>query len=344
MLKKILTCILILVLLVAGTGIYIMVQHNFNMVEQDVEIRTPQGKLTGTFVLPKNYTGKLGLVLFVHGDGPVDSTHGDGYKPLWEKLASIGYASLSLNKRGLNGSEGNWEHQTIDDRVEEARQAIAWARQQPMIDENRIGAWGASQGGWVLPKLAKEEPIAFSILLAPAINWIEQGLYNSRAEMKMKGYSEAEIQEKTAYDLKVNQLLKQHASYEDYLQIARKDRVMTKDRWIFAGKNFLSDATHDLPNFKTPVLLMLGAHDINVDYKNTEEGYRKMVKPELLTVKVFPDADHGAIHADIATSEVKSTLTFLFKPRQITVPAYHESIEQFLKNLPQTQAAAVGTS
>ncbi|MDA7028222.1 alpha/beta hydrolase [Bacillus sp. CLL-7-23] len=339
MMKKILIPLLILALLVVGAGIYIMVQHNFNIVEQDVEIQTPKGKLTGTFVLPENYTGKLGLVLFVHGDGPVDSTYGDGYKPLWEKLASIGYASLSLNKRGINGSEGNWEHQTIDDRVEEARQAIAWARQQPMIDQNRIGAWGASQGGWVLPKLAKEESIAFSILLSPAINWIEQGLYNSRAEMKMKGYSEAEIQAKMAYDLEVNQLLKQHASYEEYLKIARKDRVMTKDRWIFASKNFLSDSTDDLPNFKTPVLLMLGAHDINVDYKNTKEVYQKMIKPELLTVKVFPDADHGAIPVDIATSDFKSTLTFLFAPRKITVPAYHESIEQFLEKLLQHQAS-----
>ncbi|MCP3775506.1 prolyl oligopeptidase family serine peptidase [Paenibacillus sp. MZ04-78.2] len=333
--KKIFISILILIFLVGGSGIYILAQHNYDMVEQDIEIQTPQGKLTGTFVLPQNYTGKLGLVLFIHGDGAINSTHDDGYKPLWEHLASIGYASLSLNKRGLNGSEGNWEHQTIDDRVVEARQAIAWAKQQPMIDENRIGAWGASQGGWVIPKLAKEEPIAFSMLLAPAINWVKQGLYHSRAEMEKQGYSEADIQAKTAYDLEVNKLLKQKAPYEEYLKVARKDRLMSEDRWIFAGKNFLSDATNDLPNFKTPVLLMLGAHDINVDYKDTEEVYRKIVKPELLTVKVFPDADHGAIHTDTINSELKSTLIFLFNPRQITVPAYHDSIDQFLKKIPQ---------
>ncbi|SCW63685.1 hypothetical protein SAMN04487970_102274 [Paenibacillus tianmuensis] len=336
--KKIFISILILLLLAVGSGIYILAQQNFDMVEQDVEIQTPQGKLTGTFVLPKNYTGKLGLVLFVHGDGPVDSTLGDAYKPLWERLASIGYASLSLNKRGINGSEGNWEHQTIDDRVVEARQAIAWAKQQSMIDENRIGAWGASQGGWVVPKLAKEEPLAFSLLLAPGINWVQQGLYHSRATMEKEGYSEAEIQAKMAYDLEVNKLLKQQAPYEEYLKIARKDRLMTEDRWMFAGKNFLSDATHDLPNFKTPVLLMLGAHDINVDYKNTEEVYRQMVKPELLTVEIYPDAEHRAVHIETANSELRAIWLSLFAPRQITVPAYNDSIERFLKKLPQHQS------
>ena len=190
------------------------------IVEQAVEIQTPQGKLTGTFVLPQNYSDKLGLVLFIHGDGPIDASHDDGYKPLWERLASLGYASLSLNKRGINGSEGNWLHQSRDDRVEETRQAIAWAKQQPMIDEKQIGVWGASQAGWVIPKLAKKEPLAFSLLLSPAMNWLSQGQYYTRIEMKNDGCSEAEIQDKEAYDRQVRKLLERQASYEEDVQIA----------------------------------------------------------------------------------------------------------------------------
>lgn len=94
--KKIMTSMIIIVLLFGGAGLYILRQNTFNMVEQAVEIHTPQGKLTGTFVLPKHYLDKLGLVLFIHGDGPIDASHDDGYKPLWERLASLGYASLSL--------------------------------------------------------------------------------------------------------------------------------------------------------------------------------------------------------------------------------------------------------
>ncbi|MED1919075.1 alpha/beta hydrolase [Bacillus thuringiensis] len=333
--KKIMISMMIIVLLFGGAGLYILEQNSFDMIEQAVEIQTSEGKLTGTFVLPKNYTNKLGLVLFIHGDGPIDATHDDGYKPLWERLASLGYASLSLNKRGMNGSEGNWLHQSIDDRVEEAREAIAWAKEQPMIDEKQIGVWGASQAGWVIPKLAKKEPLAFSLLLSPAINWVSQGQYHTRKKMVIDGYSEAEIQDKEAYDLKVLTLLEKQVSYEEYVKTARENNLMSKERWTFVSKNFLSDATDDLRNFNSPVLLILGEEDIHVDVKDTERVYRDIVKPELLTVSVFPDADHSMLSKQTANSNIRAVLISLFAPRQITIPGYMDAIEQFLKKLPK---------
>nr|WP_304502591.1 CocE/NonD family hydrolase [Brevibacillus daliensis] len=194
--KKITIAIMIIVLLFGGAGLYILKQHSFAMVEQAVEIQTPQGKLTGTLVLPKNYTEKVGLVLFIHGDGEVDSTLDGGYRHIWERIAAAGYASLSLSKPGIGGSEGNWLDQSIDDRAEEARHAIAWAKAQPMIDATKIGTWGASQAGWVIPKLAGKEPLSFNILVGPAINWLSQGEYNTRMDLQHHGYSEADIEKK----------------------------------------------------------------------------------------------------------------------------------------------------
>lgn len=173
--KKIVISLIIVLGILLGAGLYIVRQNTFEMIEQSVEIPTPQGKLTGILTLPKNAAGGLGLVLFIHGDGPVDASHHDGYKPLWERLASLGYASLSLNKRGINGSAGSWLEQSIGDRVEEAGQALAWARAQTFVDSGRVGVWGASQAGWVIPKLAAQETLAFSILVSPAINWLQQG-------------------------------------------------------------------------------------------------------------------------------------------------------------------------
>jgi len=328
--KKIRNTILIIVLLFGCAGVYILKQYSFDMNEQAVEIQTPQGKLTGTLVLPKHYTDKVGLVLFIHGDGPIDASHDDGYKPLWERLASIGYASSSLNKRGINGSKGNWLDQSIDDRVEEARQAIAWAKTQPMIDAKQIGVWGASQAGWVIPKLAKKEQLAFSLLLSPAINWITQGQYNSRKEMEKSGYTEAEIRDKERFDRQVLELLMGHASYDKYMEIARERNSMSRDRWTFVTKNFMSDATDDLRHFNSPVLLILGENDINVNVKETEKVYREIIKPELLTVAVFPDADHSMLSKETVDSNLRAILISLFAPRQITIPGYMDEIERFL--------------
>lgn len=328
--KKITIAILLLALLLVSAILIILKQDRFDFVEKAVEIPAAEGKLTGTFVLPQKITGKLGLVLFIHGDGPIDASHQDGYKPLWERLASLGYASLSLNKRGIRGSEGNWLDQSMDDRVEEARQAIAWARKQQIIDEKRIGVWGASQAGWVIPKLAGKEPLAFSIIVSPAINWLTQGKYHTRQRLIKAGYSEAEIQDQEAYNEQVQQLLVKHATYEQYLRIARKDSLMSRERWTFVSKNFLSDATDDLRNFQSPVLLLLGEEDMHVDVKETEEVHRRKVNPKLLTVAVFPDAEHSMLNKKTADSELRAVLISLFAPRKITVKGYMDQIEQFL--------------
>lgn len=334
--KKIWMYAMIVILLVGGTGIYIVEQNRFDMVEEKVEIPSSAGKLTGTLVLPRNAAGKLGLVLFIHGDGAINATHDDGYKPLWERLASLGYASLSLNKRGIGGSEGSWLEQSMDDRVDEARDAMAWARRHSLIDPDRIGIWGASQAGWVIPKLAEKEPLAFSILVSPAINWLRQGAYHTRKQMIKDGHSETEIEAKEAYDYRVRQLLVQQADYGEYLKVAKGSNAMSQDRWIFVRKNFLSDVTDDLRHFNAPVLLILGEDDIHVDWKETERVYRSNVKSELLTVAVLPDAEHSMLSKETADSDLRAFLISLFAPRQITVPGYMDQIEQFLEELSQS--------
>jgi uncharacterized protein len=331
--KQILIYVGIVVLLISGAGLYILAQNRFDMIEQAVEIPSSAGKLTGTLVLPKNASGKMGLVLFIHGDGAIDATHDDGYKPLWERLAGLGYASLSLNKRGINGSEGSWLEQSMDDRVDEARDAIAWARKHPLIDADRIGVWGASQAGWVIPKLAGKEPLAFSILVSPAINWLRQGAYYTRQHMIKDGYSETEIQAEETYDNRVRRLLEDQAAYDEYLSMAHGHSPMSKDRWTFASKNFFSDATDDLHHFHSPVLLLLGEQDIHVDWKETERVYRNNVEPALLTVAVFPDAEHSMLSRKTADSDLRAVWISLFAPRQITVPGYMDQIETFLKKL-----------
>lgn len=331
--KKIGVSFLLALLLLLGATYYMVRQNTFDMVERSIEIPSPQGKLTGTLTLPKHPAGRLGLVLFIHGDGPVDASHNDGYKPLWERLASLGYASLSLNKRGINGSEGSWLDQSISDRVEEAAQAMAWARTQSFIDSERIGVWGASQAGWVIPELAASEPLAFSILVSPAVNWLRQGAYNTRQQMTSDGYTAEEITRRITYEQQVNELLQQGADYETYAKMTHPDAMMSAERWSFVSRNFLADATDDLQNFNTPVLLLLGEEDLNVDVQETEQVYRDRIRPaSLLTVKLFPDTEHSMLSVRTADSALRALWISLFAPRQITVDGYMDEIDLFLSS------------
>lgn len=328
--KKIMITALAALLLIGGPILYVLKQHSYDMTEKPVEIVTPQGKLTGILAMPEQVSGKLGLVLFIHGDGAIDATHDEGYKPLWERLAARGYASLSLNKRGLNGSEGNWLQMSMEDRVEEAQQAIAWAKTQDIIDADRIGVWGASQAGWVIPKLAGKEKLAFSILVSPAINWLTQGEYYTRSHMAKNGYSREEIERRVEYEKRIIELLERNVSYEQYAAIAAEDHRMSRERWEFAGKNYKADASGDLENFTTPVLLLLGEEDIHVDVAETAEVYRKLVDPRLLTTVLLPDTEHSMLSPATADSGLRALAISLFAPRRITVEGYMDAIDTFI--------------
>ncbi|OAZ48202.1 alpha/beta hydrolase family protein [Paenibacillus polymyxa] len=317
--------------LVVALILIVLYQNSYKMTEEKIQIATPKGVLTGTLALPKNYSGKIGLVVFVHGDGPINDTYDDGYKPLWERFASKGYASLSLNKPGINGAPGNWLEQSMEDRAQEIRYAVDWGKTLPMIDKHKIGLWGASQAGWVIPKIVKEEhDIAFSILVSPAVNWITQGQFNTRKELEQEGASPQQIKKRLDYDQKILQLLKKHASYEEYLSMADPENIIPKERWSFIGKNFRSDSTEELSYLKSPVLLVLAGKDMNVDVKDTERVYRQKISPELLSVIHLPEVDHSMMNEQIAHSKSLTFLTAIFAPRQLVNSEYLKILADYV--------------
>ncbi len=330
--KRVLKILAALVMVAAILGGVILIQNDFKIVEKSVDIKTSNGILKGTLVLPQKLSDKAGLVVFVHGDGPANASYNEQYKPLWEELAKHGYASLSWSKPGIDGSDGNWLFQSMDDRANEANEVIEWAKNLPEIDTNKIGLWGASQAGWVIPKIVKlNKNIAFTILVAPAINWIEQGKYNTLKELEKKGATKDEmIQEEKEFENEL-ELLKQDVSYEEYKKAVGEKNAVAKDRWIFIKKNYKADATEDIRYFYSPVKLFLGGKDINVDSENTKEVYKKEVLSKLLNVTVIPTTDHFMLKASLVDSKIKTFFVGLFAPRELADKQYYKEIGEFLK-------------
>lgn len=320
--------------IIAAASLLIVWQHDFEMVEQPVAIRTEQGLLRGILTMPEKPAGKVGLVVFVHGDGPVDASYDGFYRPLWEAFAQAGYASLSFSKPGIGGSEGSWLNQSMEDRAEETLQAIRWARRQPMIDSRRIGLWGASQAGWVIPSVAKRDPdIAFSLLVAPAINWLSQGAYNTRRQMEQAGYEEHDIRDRLAYERRVNRLLEEGASYEEYARTAPTEARMSEERWQFVARNFRADAAASLSAFRTPVHLVLGGRDLNVNAAETERVYRQRISSRLLSVTFLPDADHAMLTPANAASELRAAFNAVFFPRKLFDSRYLDDLAGFVRRI-----------
>ncbi|MFI8191997.1 alpha/beta hydrolase family protein [Streptomyces sp. NPDC085946] len=320
----------------AGLTGVVLRQNSYDMDVRRVSIRHGGHTLNGVLATPKNGRERHGLVVYVHGDGPIGATHDDGYKPMWEANAKAGYASLSWDKPGVAGAPGDWLDQSMDDRADEAAAAIAWARARPDIDGDRIGLWGASQAGWVVPKIAAKTPVSFVIAVSPAINWLQQGRYNLLAELRADGASATRTKAEITRSETTRRLLERDATFEEYVRAMGGDTDgMTADRWGFISKNYTADATQDLRALRgVPVLLTLAGHDINVDTADTERGYRKALDGGgALTVKRYPDAAHSLLKRSIEQSDLKTTLTALFSPRSLFADGFLDDQRQFLKDL-----------
>lgn len=325
----------ILVVAVGLAGV-VLWQNSYDMDEQRVTIRHGGHTLNGVLAIPDDGRKHHGLVVYVHGDGPVDATHDDGYKPMWEANARAGYASLSWDKPGVAGAPGDWLDQSMDDRADEAAAAIAWARARPDIDDDRIGLWGASQAGWVLPKIAAKTPVSFVIAVSPAVNWLRQGRYNLLAELRADGASAARAEAEVAKSDTTRQLLRRQATFEEYVKAMGGDADgMTAGRWAFISRNYTADATRDLRALRgVPVLLTLAGHDVNVDTADTERTYHRVLDAGgALTVRRYPDATHSLLKQSIEQSDLTVTLTALFSPRSLFADGFLEDQRQFLDNL-----------
>ncbi|MEG0292310.1 MAG: alpha/beta hydrolase [Anaerovoracaceae bacterium] len=321
--------IIVVVFVVIG-----LVGNHFNIDEKEVEIQTSKGTLKGTLVLPKDKKEDLGLVVFVHGDGPLNADSNGTYKPLWERLAQKGYASLSWNKPGVKKAEGNWQEQSMEDRAKEAVEAINWARELPEIDKDRIGIIGTSQAGWVLPKISKmDKDIAFNILAAPSVNWLEDGKYSTAQKLKKKKASKSEIEKGVKEYEDAAALFGENSTYKEYKKAVGKERALPEKRWTFIMTNYKEDVKDELKYYYSPVKLIVGDLDTSVDSKNTIKVYKEGVDSKLLDSTLLKGTDHYMINPGLVKSEIKTSFVATLLPKNLLDKNYYEAIEKFLDSI-----------
>ncbi|MCE0535210.1 alpha/beta fold hydrolase [Kineosporia rhizophila] len=307
------------------TGLAVAGNH-FEMDERRIRLTGPQGQLDAVLTLPRQRSGPVPVVVFVHGDGPVEATNDGLYRPQFEALAKAGVASVSWSKPGVGGSEGDWLTQDQAERAREVTQVVGQLRQRSELNPDEVGLWGASQGGWVVPQVAADDPrISFVVLLSPAINWLRQGEFNLRA-------TAADLDAALKERERINAVLERNGDYDDYLAADPDGEPMSRARWGFVLKNFRSDATcalHDLAARGTPVLLVLAGHDQNVDAHETERIYRSVLGPQKLQVRWFAGAAHSLARTDVEQSQVRGLLTAVFRPRRLMAPGFLDALAEY---------------
>ncbi|MBC2061192.1 alpha/beta hydrolase family protein [Listeria marthii] len=292
--------------------------NDYEMTEKKVTIPTTGGDLSAVVTTPKHDKPK-GIIVFVHGDGAQEATQNGGYKPLMERFAKQGYISVSWDKLGVGKSSGNWLDQSMDDRANEVNQVIEWMKVKYPDSTTKIGLWGASQAGWVIPKVINaNKDIDFSILAAPAINWMRQGEYNTGAQAKNAGATNKEIIQAKQNFLTDSKLISKNENYERYKQNGGKEE-MSSERYDFVRKNMTADATEDLAKVQAKLYLVLAEKDENVDSAETKDVYTQVVKQASLEVQMISNVKHQMINPVIANSELLINVVGLMVPKYFLV-------------------------
>ncbi|MBF2398223.1 alpha/beta hydrolase [Listeria marthii] len=298
--------------------VLLFIGNDYEMTKKRVTIPTTGGDLSAVVTTPKHDKPK-GIIVFVHGDGAQEATQNGGYKPLMERFAKQGYISVSWDKLGVGKSSGNWLDQSMDDRANEVNQVIEWMKVKYPDSTTKIGLWGASQAGWVIPKVINaNKDIDFSILAAPAINWMRQGEYNTGAQAKNAGATNKEIIQAKQNFLTDSKLISKNETYERYKQNGGKEE-MSSERYDFVRKNMTADATEDLAKVQAKLYLVLAEKDENVDSAETKDVYTQVVKQASLEVQMISNVKHQMINPVIANSELLINVVGLMVPKYFLV-------------------------
>ena len=158
--------------------------------QEEVRFRSVRGAwIAGTLTMPAG-AGPHPAVAVVHGSG---FAHRGTTGPVASFFARHGFAVLAYDKRGVRQSGGVYpgdlaDESTLDVLARDAEAAARFLAAQPGVDDARVGLWGVSQGGWIMPLAASREPaIRFLVLLVspletPGENSVYQELTGAGAQ------------------------------------------------------------------------------------------------------------------------------------------------------------------
>lgn len=164
-------------------------------------------RLSGSLMLPDG-PGPFPAIVLIAGSGDVDR---DGelfghkfYLVLADHLTKQGFAVLRSDKRGLGKSSGNYAAATTADFASDVKAAVAHLRARPDIDPKRIGLVGHSEGGFIAPMVASDDPaIAFVVMMAGnGVNGAQMLLDRIR-RVKMAGKPVGDVERELALQREV---------------------------------------------------------------------------------------------------------------------------------------------
>lgn len=175
---------------------------NPSYIQEEITFRT-QGvdyEFKGTLTYPKK-EGKYPLMIMISGSGlqnrDEEIMQHRPFAVIADYMANNGIAVFRYDDRGFGSENAALFNATTLDFANDVESALNALKNHPNIDADKIGLVGHSEGGLIAPIVAsRNSEVDFLILLAgPGVNGMEVLVEQTKAILKVNGYSKKEIEE-----------------------------------------------------------------------------------------------------------------------------------------------------
>lgn len=265
-------------------------------------------KIEGILFNSGGLTPKPGIVV-CQGFGGVKETTA---VPTCDFLAAKGYVTLCIDYRYFGGSEGEQRGRIIPlHQVEDIRNAITFLQQQPGVDSDRIGLYGASYGGAnVIYTSAIDKRVKCTVATVPVANsmeWLRSIRRNWEWVQLMKEVEENRV-------LMVNT---GESKYVDRSYIMTSDPDTAEFIKGAPGVPVTLESVEHIMNFNPeeiiekvspcPLQIIYAENDILINPEQQIRAYEKAGEPKRLC-KV-----EGGKHFDVYNTRFDETMKFTFE-------------------------------
>lgn len=310
-----------------------------------------------TLTYPKGaQSKKYTTLILITGSGQQDRDETIfNHKPfavIADYLTQSGFAVLRIDDRGVGETTGDVKKATSMDFANDIKNAVRFLMNEPMINTNKIGLLGHSEGGMIAPIVAaNNKDIAFIISLAGTGVSGKDLLVKQNIDI-MESTGISTLQAKN-YGTLFSDLIKNTMDEKDSSAALQKGKNIYTS-WVEENKNidlsFMginNDQERDtfikqiVTTFKTPwmqffiecnpsiywqkikvpVLALNGSKDIQVDaainIKAIQEAFKKG-KNKKLTTHIFPGLNHLFQHCKTCTVPEYNELEQTIAPEVLT--------------------------
>jgi hypothetical protein len=307
---------------------------------EEIQFRSGRFKVVGDLRMPVG-KGPHPAIIMVHGDGAATR---DGHSHLLEVFLRNGYAVFSWDKPGSGESTGEFnrkgEWDVLTRRAEILVDGINLLVEHPQIDADRIGLWGISQAGWVMPKAIElSDHVAFMIVVSGGAEASpEQMAYQIGQQIACGGGTEEQaaiVEQYWSQSFNATRYDEYHEATEILLQIPSvKDltglEIVEEDEWQPYARDTdrFFDPMEVIGHTTIPMLVLFGELDKNIDPVQGAEAYEAALQKagnQDYQILVIPGVAHNLAPARTGCLNEQWGTSY--------APEYLETMEAWLQHL-----------